>query len=68
MKIYCRVCNKYRESKILTMSQIIKNTLSLSVVYSKCRHEYEKIFKEEESTEILKILSLIHDIEEYNQV
>ena len=50
------------------MSYIIKNTLSISVVYSKCRHEYEKIFKEEESTEILKILSLIHDIEEYNQV
>ena len=33
-----------------------KNTLSLSIVCYKCRHEYEKIFKEEESIEILKFL------------
>ena len=25
-----------------------KKSLSLSIVYSKCGHEYEKIFKEEE--------------------
>ena len=37
----------------------IKSSLSVSIVFSKCGHEYEKIFKEEESTEILKILGLI---------
>ena len=34
-------------------------------VYSKCGHEYEKIFKEEESLWILKILGLLTNIEEY---
>ena len=38
-----------------------KKTLSLST-NSKCDHEYEKIFKEEESIEILKILGLIENI------
>ena len=28
---------------------IFKKTASLSILYSKCSHEYEKIFKEEES-------------------
>ena len=41
-----------------------KKTLSLSVVYSKCVHEYEKLFNEGESIEILKILGLINNIEE----
>ena len=31
----------------------------------KCGHEYEKIFKEEDSIEIFRILSLITNIEEY---
>ena len=38
---------------------IFENILSLSIVCSKCGHKYEKIFKEEESIEILKILGLI---------
>ena len=44
-----------------------KKTLSLSTVYSKCGHEYEKIFKEG-SIEILKILGLINNIEEYQKI
>ena len=40
----------------------------LSIVYSKCGHEYEKIFKEEESIKILKILELINNIEEYQEI
>ena len=45
-----------------------KHTLNLPIVYSKCGHEYEKIFKQEESTEILKILGLIDNIEEYQKI
>ena len=64
--MYFNVCNKYRKcKKSKTTSYIFKKSLSLSIVYSKCGHEYEKIFKEEESTEILKILGLINNIEEY---
>ena len=40
----------------------LKKTLILSIVYSKCGHGYEKIIKEEESVEILKILGVIINI------
>ena len=40
----------------------LKKTLVLSIVCSKCNNEDEKIFKEEESIEILKIPFLIENI------
>ena len=40
----------------------------LSIGYSRCSHEYEKLFKEEESIEILKILALINNIVEYRKI
>ena len=36
--------------------------LVLSIISSKCKNEDEKIFKEEHSIEILKILGLIENI------
>ena len=36
--------------------------LVLSIIYSKCKTKDEKLFKEEESIEILKILGLIENI------
>ena len=46
-----------------------KKTINLPIVYSKCGHEYEKIFKEkDESIEILKILRLINNIKEYQKI
>ena len=36
--------------------------LVLSIIYSKCKTEDEKIFKEKESIETLKILGLIENI------
>ena len=45
--MYRNVCNKYRKSKKTKISYIKKKTLSLSIVYIKCGHEYKKIFKEE---------------------
>ena len=50
------------------MSYDFLKKLSLSIVYSKCRHEYEKIFIEEESTEILKTPDLVNNIGEYNRI
>ena len=49
------------------ISYILKKTLSLSILYSKCGHEYEKAFKEKESIGILKVLGLINNIEEYQK-
>ena len=60
--MYCN-CNKYINFK-KTKKCIFKKTLRLSNFYSKCGHEYEKIFMEGESIEILKILGLINNIEE----
>ena len=39
-----------------------RKTLVLSIICSKYKNEDEKIFKEEESIEILKILDLIENI------
>ena len=65
MKIYCNVCNEYRKSEKI---YIFKKALSLCIVYSKCGHECKKIFKEEDSIEILKLLSLITNLEEYHKL
>ena len=50
------------------ISYTFRKTLNHSIVYSKCGHEYEKIFKEEEPIEILKILGLINNIEEHQKI
>ena len=54
MKIYCNVCEKYRKIKNLKYHTFLKKTLGLSIICSKCGDEYKKIFKEQESIEILK--------------
>ena len=46
----------------------LKITLSLSIVYSKCGHEQENIFKEEGSIVILKTLGFINNIEVYQKI
>ena len=45
-----------------------KKILVLSIIFSKCKNEDEKIFKEEESIEILKILALLDNIEKYQNI
>ena len=59
--LYCIICGRYRKFKKPKISSYIK-TLVLSIICSKCKNENEKIFKEEESFEILKILGLIENI------
>ena len=39
-----------------------------SIVCSKCKYENKKIFKEEESNEMLKILDLVNSIEECQKI
>ena len=68
MKIYCNVCNKHRKLKNPKISYIQKKALDLRIVYGKCGNEYEKIFKDDDSIEILKILDLITNIEEYENI
>ena len=55
-KLYCVIFGKYRKF------EKPKITLVLSIISSECKNEDKKIFKEEESFEILKILGLIQNI------
>ena len=64
-KLYCGICNKYRKFKKLKM-YLLEKTLVLSITCSKCINEDEKTL-EEESIEMLKILDLIFNIEEYQK-
>ena len=56
---YCVICGNYKKSKNLKISCIFEKTLALSIICSKCENDNEKIFKEEEPIDILKILGLI---------
>ena len=59
-EIYCTKKHK--------ISYICDGTLLLSSICSKCAREDENIFIEEESIEMLKILCLITNIEEYQKI
>ena len=61
-KLYCDICGKYRKFKNSEISYILEKTLVFSIICSKCKNENEKIFKEEKSIEIIKILGLIENI------
>ena len=51
--MYCNIWNKNRKAK---KKKIFRKALSLSIDYSKCGHEYDKVFKEEELNEIAKMV------------
>ena len=56
---------KCKKTKIL---YDFKKTLSLSVVYIQCGHKIWKLFKEEKLIEMLKVLDLINNVEEYQKM
>ena len=58
-KVYCLICGKDRKFEKPKISYNFGKTLVFSIICSKCDNEDEKIFKEEESVEILKALGLI---------
>ena len=63
MKLYCVICGKHRKFKNSKTSHIFKKTfITLFVICSKCKNKDEKVFKKEESIQILKILGLIENI------
>ena len=62
--LYCVICGKYRKfekPKISYIYSSLEKTLVLSIFFSKCKNENEKIFKEEKSIETLKILGFIEN-------
>ena len=62
-KLHCVLYGKYRKfAKKTKISYLLEKTLLLSIICSKYKNEDEKLFKEEKSLEILKILGLIENI------
>ena len=61
-KLYCIICGKYRKLEKPKISYSLEKSLVLSIISSKCKNEDEKIFKKEESIEILNILGLIDNM------
>ena len=62
-KLYCVICSKYRTFEKTKISYILKITLVFSIICRERKNEDEKIFKEEESIEIFKILALTENIQ-----
>ena len=67
-KFYCTICSQYRKFEKPKILYLLEKTFAFSIICSKCKNENEKIFKEEESIEMLKILGLINSIEEYQKI
>ena len=66
-KLYSVIFGKYKKFEktfhIIHHNIIyLKKTLVLSIISGKCKNEEEKLFKEEDPFEILKILGLIENI------
>ena len=62
-KIYCNKCHKYGKFKKPEISNIFYKTLVLYNICDKCGSDDEKVFQEEESSEILKIVDLINNMD-----
>ena len=67
-KLYCVICSKYQKIEKPKISYLLEKTIVLSIICIKRKNGDEKIFKEEESIEILKILGLINSVEEYQKI
>ena len=61
-KIYCVICGNYKKFENLNIPYVLEKKLAFFIFCNKHSKEDEKIFKEEESVEILKILGLIKNI------
>ena len=58
-KVYCVICLKYRKFEKPKISFFLEKALVISIICSQCKNEDEKLFEEEDSFEILKILVLV---------
>ena len=56
------ICGKYRTFEKPKISYFLQKTIVLSIISSKSKNEDEKLFEDEESINILKILVLIENL------
>ena len=60
--MYCVICSKHRKFEKPKISYLSERTLVLSIICSKCKNKEEKLFKEEDSIEVLKIIGLTENM------
>ena len=60
----CIKCNKHKKFKNLQMLYVFNKKFVIYIICDKCGSNDDKVFKEEESIEILKVLGLIDNINE----
>ena len=60
--LYCVICGKYIKFQKPKILYLLEKALVLSIICNKCKNEDEKISKEKESIEILKIFGLIENM------
>ena len=58
----CVISGKYRKFEKPKISCFLEKILLLSIICSKCKNKEEKLFKEEDSIEVLKIIGLIENM------
>ena len=63
-KIYYIKCNKYKIFKNPKILYIFDKTLALSIIYRQCDSNYEIIYKEEKSIDLLRLFALINIMNE----
>ena len=61
-KLYCVICGEYRKFEKPKKSYLWEKTLVFSIICSKHKNNDQKLFKDEESIEILKILGVMQNI------
>ena len=61
-KLYCVSCSKYRKLEKPKTLYLLEKALVFSIICNKCKNKDEKIFKEEESIEILKFIGLTENV------
>ena len=67
-KLYCDIYSKYRKFEKPKILYLLEKTLVLSLIFNKCQNKDEKLFKEEESIEIMKIHNYLKNMSEENKV
>ena len=68
MKKNCIVLFIVNIENLKNLKYLLEKTLVLTIICSKCKNEDGKIFTEEKSIEILKILGLINNIERHQKI
>ena len=61
-KLFCLICGQYRKIEKHKILDLLEKALVLSIICRKSKNKDQQLSKEEQPTEILKILGLFENI------